>query len=164
MLGLNPQFLEGREDSHRVFGSGRDDQTRDGVPDIVWELLGQAKVDQGDLPAANAASIETRKRIAKLQETTSTHPHGEALVWIATEYANVLDSRRALHEKANPEWLAFVSRLGDSISSDPTFDGWGVGWLRLRRLERDARENHREGLAALLQEHLNQLPEPSDAQ
>ncbi|MDG2304914.1 MAG: hypothetical protein P8R42_09690 [Candidatus Binatia bacterium] len=131
---------------------------------IGLALEGEAKVDQGDLPAANAASIETRRRIAKLQETTSTHPHGEALVWIATEYANVLDSRRALHEKANPEWLAFVSRLGDSIASDPTFDGWGVGWLRLRRLERDARENQREGLTALLQEHLNQLPEPSDAQ
>ena len=131
---------------------------------IGLALEGEAKVDQGDLPAANAASIETRRCIAKLQETTSTHPHGEALVWIATEYANVLDSRRALHEKANPEWLAFVSRLGDSIASDPTFDGWGVGWLRLRRLERDARENQREGLTALLQEHLNQLPEPSDAQ
>ncbi len=127
-------------------------------------LEGEALLDQGDPGGAARASETTRARLAKLQEEVASHPRGAALVWVATEYANVLDSRRALHANADPQWLTFVAQVSDQIAADPTFDGWGVGWLRLRRLERDARTTNREGLAAQLQGHLDGLPEPPDAQ
>ncbi len=130
---------------------------------IATALEGEALLDQGDLNGAAAASAEARKQIAQLQTDTAAHPHGEAIVWVASDYANVLDARRALHAKANPQWLSFVEQISDQIAADSTFDGWGVGWLRLRRLERDARTNGREELAARLQKHLNRVPESPDA-
>lgn len=119
---------------------------------IGLALEGEAQLDMGDPQAAAAASGATRQRIIKLQEETVGHPHGEALVWVATEYANVLDARRALHANPDAQWLTFVGQVGDQIAADPTFDGWGVGWLRLQRLERDARMNGHDAVASRLQQ------------
>lgn len=126
-------------------------------------LEGEALLDKGSPHAAQAASKKARRLIEKLQETTATHPHSEALVWVAREYANVLDARRALHNRTTPEWLAFVGQVTDQIASDPTFDGWGTGWLRLRRIERDARYTGHHALTERLQGHLERTTESPDA-
>lgn len=130
---------------------------------IRLALEGEARLDLGDPQAAAVASGATRKRIVKLQEETKNHPHGEALVWVATEYANVLDARRALHANPDAQWLNFVGQVGDQIAADPTFDGWGVGWLRLRRLERDARTHGHEAVAARLLEQSRRQTETGNA-
>lgn len=130
---------------------------------IGTALEGEALLDQGKRDQAAAASAETRKRIERLQAETASHPHGEAIVWVATEYANVLDARRALHADPDAQWLAFVGQVADQIAADPTFDGWGVGWLRLRRLTRDAQRTGHDDLARRLQKHLGHPPEPPDA-
>lgn len=125
-------------------------------------LEGEALLDQGNPAGAAAASDAARERVLVLQnEDTKDHPRGEALLWVATEYANVLDARRALHAKPDAQWIAFVGQVGDQIAADPTFDGWGVGWLRLRRLERDARTTNHSGLATRFQAHLQRVIEPS---
>ena len=126
-------------------------------------LTGEAKLALGDPQAASAASGEARTAILRLQESAKGHSHEEALVWVATEYANVLDARRALHAQPDPQWISFVGQVGDQIGADPTFDGWGIGWLRLQRLERDARAAGQQELAKRLKVHLDRTAGSSDA-
>lgn len=127
-------------------------------------LEGEVLLDKGDPSAAAAASGEARRRILQLQNTTDSHPHGDALVWVATEYANVLDARRALHAQPDPQWLTFVGQVSDQIAADPTFDGWGVGWLRLQRIERDARTTGHDAVATRIQKHLTRATETPRAE
>ncbi|MBM4266537.1 MAG: hypothetical protein FJ144_08005 [Deltaproteobacteria bacterium] len=117
-------------------------------------LVGEAMIDLGDLKGAGEQSKKARKRVDELRTAAKGHARAEVLVLVAQEYAQILDVRGALRNGPPQEWRDFIVELVDAIAEDPTFDGWGNGWVRLKRISKDARATGNGELADHIDEKL----------
>lgn len=119
----------------------------------VLRIAGQAIAGEASLSAGDPASARRELRSARTarrawEAQAAGHPMGPA-------FGHLLDDQLALLE----ERLAFAAAPGEPTTQEALlararhfeglagFDAWGSGWLRILRLEADARKNGEVALA-----------------
>ena len=111
-------------------------------------LLGESFLSAGDPEAATRELAEARRKLAQYLSTEArTHPMGMPLGWVAEEYLQILVDRLYLHQADANAPMADIEERTQRNAARPGLDGWGAGWLRILRLEKQARLANRIALA-----------------
>jgi len=82
--------------------------------------------------------------------------------WVAEESLQMLDDRITLKTAAATTSHAEIEDRAARLAARPGLDGWGAGWLRILRLEKEARQAGRVALADRLATLGGGRPDPSE--
>jgi tetratricopeptide (TPR) repeat protein len=123
-------------------------------------LRGEAELGAGDTAAAEASLLEARRLRVAYAPVAAAHPMGRPMGWLAEDAIALLAERLAFAAAGkDAAGKAFEARAA-ALAALPTFDGWGSGWLRIVRLERDARNGGEVALADRLATLAGGVPAP----
>ena len=125
-------------------------------------LRGEAALNAGDPVRATAALDEAKTRLAIYQAREARqHPMGAPMGWVAEESLQMLADRITLQTAAATTSHAEIEERAARLAARPGLDGWGAGWLRILRLEKEARQAGRVALADRLATLGGGRPDPS---
>ena len=111
-------------------------------------LLGEAALNSGDSIRASEALAAAQKRLALyLAREARAHPMGPPMGWVAEESIQMLADRIALQNSPPTASHDTIEKRAAQLAARPGLDGWGAGWLRLLRLEKEARRAGHVALA-----------------
>lgn len=127
-------------------------------------LLGEAALNAGDDTGANESLRAARDRLSLYRAREARqHPMGAPMGWVAEESIQMLADRIAVHESVPTAAHAAIEERAKQIAGRPGLDGWGAGWLRLLRLEKQAREANHVALADRLAKLSGGRPAPNES-
>lgn len=160
-----PEFLLLEERNEEAMAAARSLEKRGNpIAEIVGiTLRGEAELNAGDTEKARASLARARRRLATYEQTASAHPMGPALGWVAEDFLELLAARLALRSPGAEQDPGPALRMSKAIASLPNLDGWGAGWLRLLRFERDARATGQLEVADRLATMAGSVPVPDHA-
>ena len=126
-------------------------------------LRGEAALNAGNQTAAADALREARTQLAIYQAREARqHPMGAPMGWVAEESIEMLADRMALRQSPATASHTAIEERASQIAGRPGLDGWGAGWLRILRLEQEARKAGHVALADRLATLGGGPPPPSE--
>jgi tetratricopeptide (TPR) repeat protein len=127
-------------------------------------LEGEAALNTADMERANEALVAARNRLALYQSREARqHPMGSPMGWVAEGSIQMLADRIALRTSAPTDSHLAIEERATEIAGRPGLDGWGAGWLRLLRLEKQARDAGHVALADRLATLSGGSPAPNES-
>ncbi len=105
-----------------------------------------------ELQGVEAAELQLKiaeTALARLHTLSAEEPMRDAIRAVADDHLIFAETRIALRA-GRPDARARALEIATALAANPTFDGWGASWLRLKRLESDAELAGQPELAAQL--------------